>query len=70
MKFIILFSLTLPAISSADVWQKPPYRPDENHLPHVIYHRQAQEENPHADKKAEMKNNDKNKKKEKEKLTK
>lgn len=44
MKFYSLF-LILIASAHAEIWEKPPYRPDENHLPREELNlREAQEE--------------------------
>lgn len=49
----LLYSLSLfffaSAIVHADVWVKPPYKPDENHPPisdEITYPKEAQEEAP------------------------
>ena len=45
-KFLGISLLTLPIVH-ADVWHKPPYKQDENHLPReTVVPREAQEERP------------------------
>jgi hypothetical protein len=50
MKTLLMISIMLSFTTHAEVWERPPYQPDENHLPSAI---EAQEEitppitNPH-----------------------
>lgn len=39
----LVFSMIISVPSFAEVWEKPQYRPDENHLPHE---REEQQEKP------------------------
>jgi hypothetical protein len=60
----IMTGLFFSQAGLAEIWEKPPYRPDENHLPRIIYLKQAQEESPRPTQ-PENKNQQKNVKKEK-----
>lgn len=53
IKLVLLLSVFVTQLSYAEIWEKPPYKPDENHLPkgQIIYHKQAQEEAPREKKK-------------------
>lgn len=43
----LLFLFATSALAQAEIWVKPPYKPDENHLPReTMVPREAQEEKP------------------------
>lgn len=65
MKIVCALTLFYSGLSLAEIWEKPPYRPDENHLPHIIYQRQAQEEAPGTPVKQEKKKDQEKKPKKK-----
>lgn len=61
MQTILLIYLAMvTSAATAEIWEKPPYRPDENHLPKEALHtKQAQEARP-------FKNEDEKKNREKQ----
>ena len=65
MKIVCLLMVVYSGFGLAEIWERPPYRPDENHLPHIIYQRQAQEEAPSEHVKEEKKKNQEKKQKKK-----
>lgn len=43
----MIFLFVTSALAQAEIWVKPPYKPDENHPPHeAVIPREAQEEAP------------------------
>lgn len=56
-KILLGFSVSLFTVSAwSEVWQKPPYLPDENHLPkEEVLIREAQEEKLDKENKKEIK---------------